>query len=280
LLDSDLDDVLDLEYQESDEEEFELPDIASLHLTDSNKLITISSNPKSVWKNLANWDSILQRNRPSMKVKKNMANIPFFTPTKLHHHHIEMDTSVFSAELEEKQTMIEQKLKMEQFEKRKKILDNVTNSKFNNIDAKRMDNEYNTCSRLIYFIKKEFDEKKENEKDLKYEMARDYLLSLNPSASDAELHSVGLNIGTSKSELLLIIKFFIYQLGTNRNFEHIQSFISLFLKIHSDLIIKHSQTLNFEIVKMKKLLDEKWKKINELFQSNLCLVQFYSRLQQ
>merc|ERR1711902_436768 len=144
-----------------------------------------------------------------------------------------------------------------------------------------MDDEFNTCSRLIYFIKKEIAEKKDKkDEEVKYEMARDYLLSLNPSASDAELHSIGINFGTSKAELMLIIKFFIYQLGTNRNFEHIQSFIALFLKIHSDLIIKHSATLNFEIVKLRKLLDEKWTKINELFQSNLCLVQFYSRLQQ
>merc|ERR1712083_440163 len=99
----------------------------------------------------------------------------------------------------------------------KKILDSVTSSRFKDIDGK-MDDEFNTCSRLIYFIKKEIEEKKEKEEEVKYEMARDYLLSLNPSASDAELHSIGINFGTSKTELLLMIKFFICQLGTNRNF--------------------------------------------------------------
>merc|ERR1712113_72925 len=114
---------------------------------------------------------------------------------------------------------------------------------------------YNTCSRLIYFIKKEYDDKNNKEKDIDYQLALNYLLSLSPSASDAELHSIGINIGTSKQELILIIKFFIYQLKTNRNFEHIESYIALFLKIHSGLIIKYSQTLNPLIVKLKELND-------------------------
>merc|ERR1719229_1519153 len=129
---------------------------------------------------------------------------------------------------------MEHEQRRKEFEKKKKVLKNI---RFDHeIDAKRMDNEYNTCSKLIYFIKREL----ETSEEFKYEMARDYLLSLNPSASDAELHSIGINFGTAKAELMMIIKFFIFQLGTNRNFEHIQSFIALFLKIHSDLIIKHS----------------------------------------
>jgi len=280
--DSDLDDVLDQNgFDQDEEEEIELPDIASLHLTDSNELITMSSNPRSRWKNLANWDSILQRNRPSMKVKKNVANIPFFIPTKSHHRYIEMDTSKFSKELKEKEEQNETIQKMQQFEKRKKILTANTKKKYNDlIDVKLMDKKYNTCSRLIYFIKKEFDQKNNIEKEVHYEVARDYLLSLSPSASDAELHSIGINIGTAKTELMLVIKFFIYQLETNRNFEHIQAFIALFLKIHSDLIIKHSQTLNFHVIKLKELVQDKWSTINSLFQSNLCLIKFYSHLQQ
>ena len=284
--DFDLDDVLDTNYNEEsqdddDEEEYEddikLADIASLHLNDDNDLITMSSNPRSVWKNLANWDLILQRNRPSMKVKKNVSNIPFFIPTKLHHQWIEMDTTEFSKELEEKKQEIENKMKLNEFEKRKKILKHVEN-KFK-IDHKLF-NKYNTTSRMIYFIKKEFDEKNNNKKEINYKLARDYLLSLIPSAADAELHSIGITIGSSKNELGLMFKFFIYQLKTNRNFEHIMSYISLFLKIHSDLIIKYSQSLYPLINKLKELTQDKWLKINDLFQSNLCLIQFYSRLQQ
>ena len=58
------------------------------------------------------------------------------------------------------------------------------------------------------------------------------------------------------------------------------AFIQLFLKTHSDLIIKYGYSLNGLCVKLKELAETKWTRINDLFQSNLCLVQFYARLQQ
>ena len=188
-----------------------------------------------------------------------------------------MDTSLFSAEQEKMKQEIENEILFSEFEKRKKLLSFVED-KFK-IDH-QLCNKYNTTSRLIYFIKKEFDECNNNENDVKYEIARDYLLSLVPSAADAELYSIGLTIGESKTEFALILKFFIYQLETNRNFEHIMSYIQLFLKIHSDLIIKYGHSLNGLLMKLKNLAENKWTKINDLFQSNICLVQFYSRLQQ
>eukprot|EP01083_Nonionella_stella_P101913 289495_1 len=264
LLDTDLDDVLEQEQvQHEEDDEMELPDIAALHLTPESALITMSSNPKSIWKNMGNWDLILQRNRPSMKVKKNVENIPFFIPTKLHHRYLEMDTAEVPKELQQNQMEMDSQRKLDEVKQRKKILAHVQ-QKYE-IDLIK----YNTCSTLIYFIKKGL-----NSSALKY------LLSLNPSASDAEIHCIGINIGTAKTELMLAINFFIAQLETNRNFEHIQSFISLFLKVHCDLIIKHSKSLHFVIQKLKQLMQQKWHKINDLFQSNLCLVQFYSHIQQ
>jgi len=188
-----------------------------------------------------------------------------------------MDTSQFAKEYEEKQAALENERKLAEFEKKKKILKHV-GEKFK-IDHKLCD-KYNTASRLVYFVKKEFEEKENDETQIKYEVARDYLLSLAPSAADAELHSVGLTLGASKTELMLVLKFFIYQLQTNRNYEHIQAYIALFLKIHTSLIIKHAEALNPYIVKLHQVGEQRWSAINDLFQSNVCLIQFYSHLQQ
>lgn len=271
--DGGLEDILDLDHDDSDDdddgdddddvEEVGLPDIASLHLSAQNELITLSLAPKSVWKNMANWDQILQRNRPSVKLKKNIANIPFFIPTKRHHRHIEMDTE---KEHENERETDPDSVSVHEQQQRLKILKNV-DERFK-VDLAKC-NAYSTSSRFIYFAKSR-----------QSEMAREYLLSLGPSASDAEIHSIGINLGTAKSELALSITFLIKELESNRNFEHIQSLIALFLKVHSDLIIRYALTLNPLITKMMRLLDEKWEAINALFQSNLCLIRFYSHIQQ
>ena len=58
----DLNDLLDTNYTEEDESDYEddsddddikLPNIASLYLDDDNELITMSSNPRSIWKNFS-----------------------------------------------------------------------------------------------------------------------------------------------------------------------------------------------------------------------------------
>eukprot|EP00483_Globobulimina_turgida_P003623 UN03629 len=198
-----------MEADDDDEEEVSLPDVAALHLGEDNDFITMSSNPKSVWKNLGNWDLILQRNRPSMKVKKNIENIPFFIPTKLHHHYIEMDSRIFSAEMKQKEAEIENSRKLKEYGDRKKMLKNI--DVHFQVDHNLMANKYNTCSTLVYFLKKDG----KNSKN-----ALDYLLSLSPSQSDAEIHSIAITIGTSKNELMLILEFFLLELNTNRNFEH------------------------------------------------------------
>ena len=139
--------------------------------------------------------------------------------------------------------------------------------------------EIGTCSRFIYFLKMEQQEKG-RESEMDYEVAREYMLSLAPSASDAELRSIAINEIKAKSELIMTIKFFHFQLESNRNFEHWQATIALFLRIHSDLIVYHSKSLGPPIRRLAELLERKWAAMNHLFQSNLCLIQFYSRLQQ
>lgn len=114
-----VEDILDLDADSESEEdsewnavdELDLPDIASLHLDGDRPLMTMSANPKSVWKNLAHWEEILVRNQPTVRVKKHKAveRIPFFIPTKAGSKDLrkmEMDTTSFTEEMKrEKEEM-------------------------------------------------------------------------------------------------------------------------------------------------------------------------------
>ncbi len=206
-----------------------------------------------------------------------MSRIPFFIPTVARPDHVEMDTDSFAEGLELEKSVTARVQSEDERKRRRRILDDVQ-QRFK-VDGARCD-ALGTCSRFIYFLKTELEEKEGREKAMEYAVPREYLLSLTPSAANAELRCVAMMESTAKSELMWTLKFFVFELESNRNFEHWQSMMSLFLRIHSDLMIHYAASLGAVIGKLAPLLEEKWNAMNGLFQSNLCLVQFYSRLQQ
>jgi len=109
---------------------------------------------------------------------------------------------------------------------------------------------------------------------------REYLLSLPPSHGDAELRSIAINSETEVEELLLVCNFFLQEIKSKRNFEHFQSYLYLLLKIHAHVFTRNATHFASILNDLKKTCNEEWTVIDNLFQSTLCLVNFFSDIRQ
>ncbi|ETO15775.1 hypothetical protein RFI_21586, partial [Reticulomyxa filosa] len=114
------DDVIDL----PTEKELIHDLIHKTQLNETNNCVTTSVNPHSKWINLANWDLILERNKPSQKVK-HKAQTPFFLPTITTPGQLHFDTSQTLEELQKQKLAEENQQKAKELEKRKKILEDI-----------------------------------------------------------------------------------------------------------------------------------------------------------
>jgi len=269
-----------------------LPDISSLHLCAASPLITLSSSPASAWKNLAHWDVISQRNRASVKVRKNVENIPFFIPstadtqnkqTAAENGDDDDDDDAYDAYDAEFMTRMRRETFASDPTKQRLLSPQQQRQKQQHafefsFDASEFDR-FATNSKLVYLIKHELEQVDGDVARLRFESALQYLLGLSAASADAEIHSIALVVGHTLHELRLVLQFFISALHSNRNFEHIESLLAQFLKVHCDLMVKYAHKLKALIAQLHAMSAAKWSAIQPLFQSNLCLVQFYSHLQ-
>ena len=61
---------------------------------------------------------------------------------------------------------------------------------------------------------------------------------------------------------------------SNTNFEALQSYLSLFLKVHGDVISQEKELINV-LRDIQTLQDEKWSSLQGEFDESLCLVKFF-----
>jgi U3 small nucleolar RNA-associated protein 21 len=110
--------------------------------------------------------------------------------------------------------------------------------------------------------------------DKNYSAAMELLAGLSPSGVDFELHSVPTT--DNLAWFILVLKFFTHELNTNFRFELVQAYINRFLKIHNDVLTRHEVSIPLE--KLLQTHKASWQRIESIFHSNLCLVNYFSNL--
>ncbi|CAB4068911.1 UTP21 [Lepeophtheirus salmonis] len=226
-----------IENQKEDEEMMEVDlDVEFESPSQINQnLITLANLPSSRWQNLLSLRLIKERNKPSKGEIEKPVEAPFFLPT------VSGLTTTFDL-----------------------------SSKINT------DNEKNTEPSVSIVDYTEFGEKLINEiKDEGLIKLVDDLTTKGPSAIDIEITSLApvilyknklfmyvcnnfffihLEGGGSIQLMVQFLKMIIAALKTNRNFESIQAYLGLFLKLHSDTIMEKEELYNMleEIMSLQK----------------------------
>ena len=109
------------------------------------------------------------------------------------------------------------------------------------------------------------------------EKALGMLMSFNPSQIDVELRTMSL--ANNFENLKILFRFLDEQIATGNNFEFLEAVLNLALKIHSTVVYGDSEVRD-TLKKLEATQQNTWKKIESLFESNLCMVRFLSEMQQ
>jgi U3 small nucleolar RNA-associated protein 21 len=97
---------------------------------------------------------------------------------------------------------------------------------------------------------------------------------MGPSAIDSEIRSLSPYLGGSTHLLSQFLTSISVVLESKRNYELVQAYLGLFLKIHgSSLIEKHELCTQTE--KVSGVLKDSWSTLQTNFESTLCLVSFF-----
>ena len=99
---------------------------------------------------------------------------------------------------------------------------------------------------------------------------------MTPAAIDFEIRTLSLQ--EDYKEIKLFIKMIDNLLDTCHNFELLQAYLNLFLKIHGDVIVTDGD-LAAMVTSLREKEREKWNHLQSMFQNTLCLVKFFSGIQ-
>lgn len=168
-------------------------------------LITMSTLAASRWQNLLNLDIIKKHNKPKIGVKK-PKQAPFFLPT-LSGPELKFDLSQNANEIDTES----------------KIL---------------MPNNFSNFTKFGKMLN-------DNKKTENYQQCIDHIITLGPSMIDFEIKSLSPDGGGSNEIMLKFMKMIAFMLSTNLNFELAQTYLAVFLKSHSRLIIDNIQLRNY-----------------------------------
>ncbi|XP_046846827.1 WD repeat-containing protein 36-like isoform X2 [Xenia sp. Carnegie-2017] len=200
----------------------------------SSNLITLSLLPESRWKTLLNLDIINKRNKP-IEPPQAPKSAPFFLPT-IPGVELKFDVKIDCS------TKSSSKSKMRK----------ITNF-----------TEYSEFQQLLIRCSETKD----------YELFSVKLKELGPSSVDAEFRCLGPESGGDFALMKNILDFFIVQLKQRKDFELVQGYIALFLKLHSDVIYSDTGLVD----RLKTLEEEQvkcWSVVQDLLNQNLCLVNY------
>ncbi|CAG2106095.1 unnamed protein product [Medioppia subpectinata] len=196
-------------------------------------LITLSSLPDSRWKNLLCLDIIKKRNKPKEVVHK-PENAPFFLPTV--------------AGLEPK-FAVEDKQKNDDMDIDSHIVDKLK--------------PISLFGELIISCNN----------DSNYSPVVERLKSMGQSAIDAEIRSLSTQLNGSPNLLIYFLDAMETTLKINKDFELIQSYLGLFLKIHIEDIISND-TLKTRCEQLCQTTEELWDRLSNEFNKSLCLTNY------
>ncbi|XP_028418818.1 WD repeat-containing protein 36-like [Dendronephthya gigantea] len=200
----------------------------------SSELITLSLLPESRWRTLLNLDVIKQRNKPK-EPPKAPKSAPFFLPT------IPGVDLKFDVGKDDTETAAPSKMR------------HITNF-----------TEYSEFQQLLVECRARQD----------YQQLSRKLKELGPSAIDAEFRCLAPGAGGDVVLMENMMEFLITQLELRNDFELIQGYMALFLKLHGDIISSESS-----LIERAKRLEEQhkkcWDNVQDLLNQNLCLVAYF-----
>lgn len=204
-----------------------------------DNLITMSGLPSSRWKNLLNIEEIREKQRIQDEEKRvKPSKVPFFIPVK--------------AGLKPKVdlAMIEELNRTD-----KEASENA--SKIQNLQL---------LSPLIQSLLR-----CASKSD--YEPFISELKELGPSATDAEIRSMGSDTCGNNQAMLCFLEAMKQRLYRNADFELINSWLSVFLKAHSGLIMEDAEVRR-QCLELSKLFGAKWDRLKEEFNQIFCVLNF------
>lgn len=188
----------------------------------SADLTTLSLVPKSRWQTLLHLDLIKERNKPK-EAPKAPEKAPFFLPSTTNSGALAQQQQETKAD-EESQSRIT-KLEKSRFE-------DVLSSKLRSGAAT------GNCK----FIHQYLGYQPTN--DTPDDEFIDHLKSLSPSTADLELRSLSIGDGSDDSnELLHFILALTARLKARKDYELIQAWMTVFLRLHFDLVMEHESLL-------------------------------------
>merc|ERR1712127_1072637 len=100
------------------------------------------------------------------------------------------------------------------------------------------------------------------------------LLELGPSALDLEIRSLGVEGGGTLGLMRQFLAMLRAGLDANTNFEAVQSWLGLFLKVHGETVAQE-EILIKELELLEAMQEEQWRTLKQELDSCLCLVNFF-----
>ncbi|KAJ8034815.1 WD repeat-containing protein 36 [Holothuria leucospilota] len=101
----------------------------------------------------------------------------------------------------------------------------------------------------------------------------EYMKTLNPSATDMEMRSLMPIGGGSHAAMETFLKFLSSWLDTNRDFELVQAYICLFLKISGEEIAD-TPSLVALLQELFSKQQQSWTRIEGHFNRTMCLINY------
>ncbi|ORY08146.1 Utp21-domain-containing protein [Basidiobolus meristosporus CBS 931.73] len=200
----------------------------------TENMITMSSLPRSKWQNLLNLDVIKKRNKPK-EPPKAPEKAPFFLPT------LPGVETKFVAPTPEQD-------------------EGAAQSRVVQMGVIRPETEF------VRLLKQGHDNGGE------FEEFFGYIKTLNPSGIDFELRSLSLE--NNFAEMLNFLEAMENRLKSRKDFELVQAYLNVFMKIHGDIIVNNPTEF---IPVLQRLLGEhrqEWERVEGLLHYSLCLIDF------
>lgn len=207
-------------------------------------LITMSGLPSSRWKNLLNIDEIRKKQLIQEEERKaKPMKVPFFIPVR---------------------DGLQPTLDKEELDKLNSSKDSTDNQ--SQLQLMSRLGELRLLSPLAKCLV-------ECGRTNDYTSFHEQLKQLGPSATDAEIRSLGSDTCGDNQPMLCFLNAIEQALKQNIDYELVASWLALFLKAHSDIILADPE-VRVRSSELSDLVRTKWNRINDQFNQIFCVLNF------
>uniref|UniRef100_K3W5I7 Small-subunit processome Utp21 domain-containing protein n=1 Tax=Globisporangium ultimum (strain ATCC 200006 / CBS 805.95 / DAOM BR144) TaxID=431595 RepID=K3W5I7_GLOUD len=107
-----------------------------------------------------------------------------------------------------------------------------------------------------------------------------YMQTLSAAAVDVEMSTLCMGDfdAEGKEILALFLTFLREEMATQRNFQVLQAYLNRFLKLHEQLLVADAALLE-QVDALCNVQQQQWEHLQQLLHNNLCLVQYFSKIQ-